>query len=93
MAEYDNTNTGALFKNNRRTSETQPEWNGSSNIEGVEYWTNAWVKSSKKDGSKFFSISYRPKDAVAATAPRRAPAPAPRQAAPAAQGFDDEIPF
>lgn len=92
MAEYDNTNTGALFKNNRRTSPTQPEWNGSSNIEGVEYWINAWVKESKKDGSKFFSISYRPKDA-AAPAPRKMAAPAPRQARTAMQDLDDEVPF
>ena len=93
MAEYNNTNTGALFKNNRRTSPTQPEWNGSANIEGVEYWINAWVKESKKDGSKFFSISYRPKDAPAATPPRRTPSPAPRQTATSMAGFDDEIPF
>jgi hypothetical protein len=93
MAEYDNTNTGALFKNNRRTSPTQPEWNGSSNIEGVEYWINAWVKESKKDGSKFFSVSYRRKDAPAATASARTQAAAPRQTATSMAGFDDEIPF
>lgn len=93
MAEYDNTNTGALFKNTRRTTPTQPEWNGSANIEGVEYWMNAWVKESKKDGSKFFSISYRRKE-EAAPAPRRSPAPAPtRQAAPAHMDLDDEVPF
>jgi hypothetical protein len=93
MAEYDNTNTGALFKNNRRTTPTQPDWNGSANIEGVEYWTNAWVKESKKDGAKFFSMSYRRKE-EAAPPPRRSPAPAPtRQAAPAHMDLDDEVPF
>lgn len=92
MAEYDNTNTGALFKNNRRTTPTQPEWNGNANIEGREFWVNAWVKESKKDGSKFFSFSFRPKEEAAAP-PRRTAAPPARAAAPAHQDLDDEIPF
>lgn len=86
MAEYDNTNSGALFKNDRKAADTHADWNGSINVEGREYWLNAWVKEKKGDGSRFFSISVKPKDT-----PRAAPAPA---RAPARQAMhDDEIPF
>lgn len=89
MAEYDNTNSGALFKNDRKAADTHADWNGSINVEGREYWLNAWVKEKKGDGSKFFSISVKPKDAARAAAPQA------RAAAPARQlaQLDDEIPF
>jgi hypothetical protein len=61
MPEYDNTNRGTLFKNERKEQETHADYNGSVNIEGVEYYLNAWIKESKKDGSKFFSLSVKPK--------------------------------
>jgi hypothetical protein len=82
--QYDNTNTGVLFKNDRKEKPTQPDWNGSANIEGEEYWVNAWVKEKKADGSKFFSFSYRRKE----EAPVRKAAPARR-----AQAMNDDIPF
>lgn len=86
MAEYDNTNSGALFKNDRKAADTHADWNGSINVGGQEYWLNAWVKEKKTDGSKFFSLSVKPKDAG-----RTPPAPA---RAPARQAMhDDEIPF
>ena len=61
--EYDNTNKGSLFKNDQKQQDTHADYNGSINIEGVEYWLNAWVKESKKDGKKFFSLSVKPKGA------------------------------
>jgi len=59
--EYDNNNTGALFKNNKRTNERQPEYNGSVEVSGVQYWISAWVKESK-NGQKFFSLAFTEKD-------------------------------
>lgn len=67
MAEYDNTNSGALFKNDKRTNDRQPEYKGSLNVEGTEYWVSAWVKTSKA-GQKFFSLALTPKDAQPAAA-------------------------
>jgi hypothetical protein len=61
MEQYDNTNKGSLFKNDKKEQETHADYNGSINIEGVEYWLNAWVKESKKDGKKFFSLSVKEK--------------------------------
>ena len=63
MEQYDNTNRGSLFKNDQKQQDTHADYNGSINIEGVEYWLNAWIKESKKDGKKFFSLSVKPKNA------------------------------
>jgi hypothetical protein len=94
--QYDNTNRGALFKNDRKTKDTQPGYTGSLNVDGVEYFLDAWVKEGKS--GKFFSVSVKRKDQQAnparapAPAPSRAPAPPPK----ASSGFDDmddDIPF
>jgi hypothetical protein len=92
MTTYDNTNRGALWKNDRKTKDTQPGYTGSLNVDGVEYFLDAWVKEGQK--GKFFSVSVKRKEQqpAAAPAPSRAPAPAPRPSS----GFDDmsdDIPF
>ena len=60
MAEFDNTNRGSLFKNDKKTEEKHPDLSGSINIEGVEYWISSWKKVSKA-GTPFFSLSVRQK--------------------------------
>lgn len=92
MATYDNTNRGILSRNDRKEKDTHPSHKGSINIEGVEYWLDAWTQERKDGSGKFFSLSVKRKDQQAA--PARAPAPAPK-AAPSS-GFDDmsdDIPF
>lgn len=63
---YDNTNTGILARNKRREKDTHPEYTGSLNVGGVEYWVSAWVKEgkpgSKLEGQKYFSLAINPKD-------------------------------
>ena len=44
---YDNTNKGAMWRNNEKQQDNQPDFKGSINIEGVEYWLSGW---SKKQG-------------------------------------------
>ena len=60
--QYDNTNKGTLFKNDNAKKENDPTYKGQINVVGTEYWLSAWVKESKKDGKKFFSLSLTPKD-------------------------------
>ena len=67
--EYDRTNTGVLFINKEKeeladTQETGtwPDRKGSINVEGVEYWMSGWIKTAKKSGETFLSISIQPKD-------------------------------
>jgi uncharacterized protein (DUF736 family) len=88
MSSYDNTNTGALFKNDKRESDSHPTHTGSLDVEGVEYWISAWVNESKA-GKKYFSIKLRAKDAAAKPKPK---ADYDDSAAPA-DAFTDEIPF
>jgi uncharacterized protein (DUF736 family) len=58
--QYDNTNRGSLFKNDKKTEEKHPDLSGSINIEGMEYWISGWSKVSK-GGQKFISLSVRQK--------------------------------
>lgn len=87
MAEYDNTNKGVLFKNEDKQEERHADYRGSMNIDGKEFWLDAWIRTSKK-GTKFMSLSVKPKMAREHAGGTRNPPP--REEAPA---FDDDIPF
>ena len=53
MAEqYDNTNRGSLFKNDRKELDNHPDYNGSINIDGKDYWLNGWIQESTKTKKK-----------------------------------------
>ena len=58
--QFDNTNRGALFRNDKATTGNHPTHTGKINIEGRDYYLNAWVKEGKK--GKFFSLSVKPVD-------------------------------
>jgi hypothetical protein len=65
MSDYDNTNSGALFQNDRRTKPSHPNFKGSCTIktpdgELVEYWISGWEKSGKK--GPFISLALEPKE-------------------------------
>ena len=83
--QFDNTNRGSLFKNEKKTEEKHPDMNGSINIEGVEYWISGWTKVSK-GGQKFISLSVRPKQEQA----RQISKPTNKAKA---EDFDSDIPF
>ena len=81
--EYDNTNRGMLYRNENKQEEKHPDYTGSINVGGKDYWLSGWVKESKKDGKKFFSLSVRPKgDAKAKPVKSAEP-----------DDFDQSIPF
>jgi hypothetical protein len=56
MAYQQKQNSGILFKNERKTTDKHPDWNGTALIDGKEYKLSAWVKEGKK--GKYFSLSY-----------------------------------
>jgi hypothetical protein len=61
MAYEKRDNSGSLFKNNRKRSETDPTLSGSIMVSGQEFWINGWTKT-KDDGEKWISLSVRPKE-------------------------------
>jgi hypothetical protein len=75
--EYDNTNSGALFKNDDKQTDKHPDYRGSINVDGTDYWLSAWLKTSKK-GIRFMSLAVKPKED-----PNSKPKPE----------FDDRVPF
>lgn len=87
---YDNTNTGALFKNDTKQEEGHSDYQGSINVGGVEYWLSAWIREGKAggkmEGRKFMSLKVKPKEA---------PKPKPKHATDFPELDDDhsEIPF
>jgi uncharacterized protein (DUF736 family) len=58
--EYDNSNRGSIFKNEKKEEEKHPDMTGSLNVDGTDYWISAWKKTSKA-GTSFLSLSVRPK--------------------------------
>jgi uncharacterized protein (DUF736 family) len=58
-------NSGAIFKNTKKTQENHPDLTGNAVINGVEMWVSGWTKVSQK-GEKFMSLSFKPKDQTSA---------------------------
>lgn len=85
MTEYDNTNRGALFKN-RKDNPNWPDYKGSLNVAGTDYWLSAWIKKDK-NGNTYMSLNVKPKE----DKPVDAPAAAPK--ATVAADDDLDIPF
>lgn len=55
--DYDNELRGVLFPNKRKRKDSQPDYTGSAEIQGVEYWISGWANRSKQ-GQKFLSIAF-----------------------------------
>ena len=94
MSNYDNTNRGAIFVNNRKEKDTQPDRQGSINVAGVDYWINGWLKEGSN--GKYMSLSVTPKEqtqTAAQAAQQVAPPQRQQQAAPVVDDLDDSIPF
>ena len=87
MAEFDNTNRGVLFNNkDKKRKDTDPDYSGSINFNGVDCWLSGWIKESK-DGKKFFSLSVKPKEQQARSVEQ------PTRKAPVQDLPDDDLPF
>ena len=56
MTQYDNTNRGALFDNDRKESDRHPDMTGTLNINGVDHWFSGWWKDSETKG-EYLSLS------------------------------------
>lgn len=62
QGQYDNSMRGALFANDRKTSPNHPDYRGSAEVDGQEYWVSAWIKEPRGGGKKYLSLAFTPKD-------------------------------
>lgn len=100
MAEqFDNTNRGGLWINKRKEKDNHPDYTGSVNVGGVEFWLSAWKRFSPKSGEAYLSISVKEKDekpSVVST-PTNVDdflgGPKPTTGIPEVDTKDDDIPF
>jgi uncharacterized protein (DUF736 family) len=81
-------NTGAIFKNDKKTAENQPEYRGKMMVDGQQWEISLWVRESAA-GVKYFSAAIKE------------PYVKPTEAAPVsttkkiadATAADDDLPF
>lgn len=84
MSDYDNNNTGALWKNDKRATEKHPNLRGQAEVDGKQYWVSAWTSS---EGGK------KPLVKLSFTLQDNQPSNAVPAVASPADDFDDDLPF
>ncbi len=92
MSGYDNELRGVLFKNkDKAEGDSKPEYTGNAQIEGVDYFMDAWINTSDS-GRKYMSVKFKAKQ-------KQATPPAPVASKPVAKtggrfdDMDNDIPF
>lgn len=101
--EYDNTNTGALFINEKKASEKHPDYQGQINIEctcgkKADYWLSGWlrdIRNGKRAGQQFISVARGEEKEEVPSAPAQGfPSAQPQaQAEPLKEIDVEDIPF
>jgi len=97
MAYEQRDNSGSFFINDRKEKDSHPDFKGSIQVDGSDYWLSIWTKNGAK--GEFWSVSVSPKEAK----------PGNNQARPITQGtsslskksapvsnadaLDDDLPF
>jgi hypothetical protein len=52
-------NTGAIFKNDKKTAENQPDYRGKMMVDGQHWEISLWVRESQTSGIKYFSAAIK----------------------------------
>jgi hypothetical protein len=81
MAGKKYPNSGIMSRNKNQKTDKHPEFTGSAEVNGVEYWIAGWVN--ENDRGKYFKLSFEPKDDQASAGERSQVLP----------HDDDEVPF
>jgi len=84
--QYDNTNRGAIWKNHKmREGKRDPQFTGSINVDGVEYFISAWKNEKQGDNQPVLTFSVRKDD--------RDSQPSQQSVSTAPTDVNSEIPF
>ena len=62
MAQYDNTHSSALFKNDKVDNPKRPDYTGNLNVDGIEFRISGWIREGAN--GKFISGSVQIKEAA-----------------------------
>lgn len=62
--QSDKPDRGALFANDRKENEKQPDRTGSLNVGGVDYFISAWETVAKSSGVEYLSLAVTKKSDV-----------------------------
>jgi hypothetical protein len=84
MAYEMKDNSGSLFANENRQSDTHANAKGTAMIDGKEYWVDAWTNTAA-NGKKYQSLKFKLKD--------KQPTQGGGGFAPVRQDLDDDVPF
>lgn len=95
MSQYDNTNRGQIWGNDKKEKDSHPDFKGSINVEGKEYWISAWKRAPDANPkAPALSFSVQPKEQQSSGYQNQQnptygqPAQQPQGAA-----MDDDVPF
>ena len=80
MAQYDNTNTFALFKNDQGDNPKRPNYTGNLNVDGIEFRISGWIREGAN--GKFISGSVQLKESKGEV-----------RSKPTVEGADEDVPF
>ena len=93
---YDNTNRGQIWKNDDKQTDNHPDFKGTLNVNGQEFWVAAWKRregANPKAPALTFTI--KPKDekqqSISQRATPKGPAPNKYAAATGRDPFDDDL--
>jgi len=83
--EYDNTNSGTFFVNDRKDKPDHPDYSGKINVEGKDFYLKGGKKTAET-GTNFLSLAVNPVDGGASK-------PATEQPKAATAPTNDDSPF
>lgn len=103
MTDYDNENRGSIWGNKRKTKDSHPDFTGTMNVEGREYFVDGWKrKEGANPNAPSMTFRVKPKDAAPEGHPDRFQTPVNRQRPTGypekprqvrEEDLDSEIPF
>lgn len=92
MSNYDNTNSGALFQAKEKRTPKSPDYSGSINANGVDFFVSGWKKTDR-NGKPYLSLALTPKNQQQNNQNSQGSHSQNHSQGEPPMDFDDDIPF